>query len=143
MSSEVRQLLADAQAAEVKGDKREAVALLRKAAEYYRDRKLGTKALKMLRQIRRLEGVEEPPESIDGELPEPVMPFETQEFQGPSPARTMPERGPVLADPSFDAWCSFCCRPRVEVGPLVQAPTGTFICRQCVGAARALLEKAP
>jgi hypothetical protein len=140
MSSDVRQLIADAQAAEIKGNKLEAIALLRKAAEYYRDRKLGSKALKMLRQIRRLEGIDEDQPEPEPE-PEP-MPFETETFVGPNPPRTIAERGPVLADPTAEAWCSFCCRPKAEVGPLVAAPTGTFICRRCVLTAEELLEKA-
>ena len=140
MSSDVRQWIVEAQAAEVKGNKAEAIALLRKAAEYYRDRKLGTKALKMLRQIRRLEGVEEDA-AADDEVPAPVMPFETQVFEGPNPPRSMPERGPVVADPAGEAWCSFCCRPGAEVGLLIAAPTGTFICKGCVVTATTLLEK--
>lgn len=138
MSMDVRQWIVEAQTAEVKGNKAEAIALLRKAAEYYRDRKLGTKALKMLRQIRRLEGVDE--ELPDEDAPQP-MPFETQVFEGPSPKRTMPERLPAIAAPGLEAWCSFCCRPHTEVGLLVAAPTGSFICHSCVVTARELLEK--
>ena len=132
MGTDVRQLIVEAQAAEVKGNKAEAIALLRRAAEHYRDRQQGTKALKMLRQIRRLEGVEE--DAVDEE-----MPFETAVFEGPNPPRTMPERGPVLAPADVEAWCSFCCKPHTEVGRLVAAPTGTFICAGCIATARALL----
>ena len=130
--SDARQLLADAQAAEVKGEKAEAIRLLRLAAEVYRDKQLGSKALKVLRHIRRLEG-------IDEDAPPGPMPFETAVFEGPSPARTMPQRGPELADPAVDAWCSFCCRPHTEVGRLVAAPTGTFICAGCLKIATGLL----
>lgn len=49
------------------------------------------------------------------------------------------ERGPTRADPELDAWCSFCCRPRTEVGELVAGPAGVFICRACVGEAEGLL----
>jgi hypothetical protein len=42
------------------------------------------------------------------------------------------ERGPTRADPSLEAWCSFCCRPRSEVGSLVAGPAGAFICSSCV-----------
>ncbi|HYO52135.1 ClpX C4-type zinc finger protein [Archangium sp.] len=49
------------------------------------------------------------------------------------------ERGPTRADPSLDAWCSFCCRPRSEVGPLVAGPAGAFICSACIGESGALL----
>lgn len=49
------------------------------------------------------------------------------------------ERGPTRADPSLEAWCSFCCRPRAEVGPLVAGPAGAFICSACTGESGALL----
>ncbi|QRK07083.1 hypothetical protein JQX13_44705 [Archangium violaceum] len=49
------------------------------------------------------------------------------------------ERGPTRADPSLDAWCSFCCRPRSEVGALVAGPAGAFICSSCIGESGALL----
>ena len=49
------------------------------------------------------------------------------------------ERGPTRADPSLDAWCSFCCRPRAEVGPLVAGPAGAFICAACIGESGGLL----
>ncbi|WP_395805100.1 ClpX C4-type zinc finger protein [Archangium minus] len=49
------------------------------------------------------------------------------------------ERGPTRADPSLEAWCSFCCRPRSEVGALVAGPAGAFICSSCIGESSALL----
>lgn len=49
------------------------------------------------------------------------------------------ERGPTRADPAVDAWCSFCCRPRSEVGALVAGPAGAFICSACIGESGALL----
>ncbi|MDP3501888.1 MAG: ClpX C4-type zinc finger protein [Myxococcales bacterium] len=42
------------------------------------------------------------------------------------------DRGPQQADPAIDAWCSFCCKPRTEVGPLIAGPAGAFICASCV-----------
>lgn len=56
-----------------------------------------------------------------------------------SEERALIERGPTRADPAIDAWCSFCCRPRVEVGELVAGPTGSFICATCVGESGGLL----
>ncbi|WP_224361030.1 ClpX C4-type zinc finger protein [Hyalangium versicolor] len=53
--------------------------------------------------------------------------------------RSLIERGPTRADPAIDAWCSFCCRPGVEVGELVAGPTGSFICAGCVMESRGLL----
>ena len=49
------------------------------------------------------------------------------------------ERGPTRADPALDAWCSFCCRPRGEVGDLVAGPAGAFICKGCLGESQGLL----
>lgn len=49
------------------------------------------------------------------------------------------ERGPVLAAEGLSAWCSFCCRPREEVGPLVAGPAGAFICSGCIALAGGLL----
>jgi hypothetical protein len=99
-------MLADAQAAEARGDKPGAISLLKRVAELYRDAQNPGRALKML------------------------------------PSRVFEERSAVLAPPSLDAWCSFCCRPKREVGPLVAGPTGTFICASCTDTARALLDGA-
>jgi hypothetical protein len=49
------------------------------------------------------------------------------------------ERGPTRADPALAAWCSFCCRPHTEVGELVAGPSGSYICRACVGESEGLL----
>jgi hypothetical protein len=131
--SDVRQVLADAQAAEARGDKSGAIALLRRAAELYRDGQNPNRALKMLRHIRRLEGIEELEVLDGGGEPEPA----------PRRRRVIEERGPALADPSLDAWCSFCCRPKTEAGALVSGPTGSFICASCVGAAQGFLGARP
>jgi hypothetical protein len=53
--------------------------------------------------------------------------------------RAFIERGPTRADPSLEAWCSFCCRPRSEVGALVAGPAGAFICSSCVVESGSLL----
>jgi len=140
MASEIRELLAAAQEAEVHGDTPRAVRLLHQAASWYRERELGPRAEQMLRHIDRLERRPGPPEPAgdDG------FGFGDELLDGPAPpARrrtelTIPERGPALADPALDAWCSFCCRPRGEVGPLVAGPAGAFICRGCIAAASAI-----
>ncbi|QSQ15971.1 ClpX C4-type zinc finger protein [Myxococcus landrumensis] len=49
------------------------------------------------------------------------------------------ERGPTRADVSLEAWCSFCCRPRAEVGDLVAGPAGAFICKACLTESSSLL----
>ena len=49
------------------------------------------------------------------------------------------ERGPTRADAALDAWCSFCCRPRSEVGDLVAGPAGAFICASCLSESVSLL----
>ncbi len=127
--NDVRQVLADAQAAEARGEKTEAIALLRRAAELYRDAQNHNRALKMLRHIRRLEGIEELEVLEGGSDPEPPG----------RRRRAIEERGPSLADPSLEAWCSFCCRPKAEAGALVGGPTGSFICASCVGTSQGFL----
>jgi len=126
-------VLADAQAAEARGDKSEAIALLRRAAEIYRDAQNPQRALKMLRHIRRLEGIEELEVLEGGSEPEPPG----------RRRRAIEERGPALADPALEAWCSFCCRPKTEAGPLVGGPTGSFICASCVGTSQGFLGGSP
>ncbi len=118
--SEIRSLLANAQAAEVRGDKAEAGRILREAASYYRERQQLTQAARMLRQARKAEGLPEEPEEDEA-----VFGFE-------APERVLVEqRTPQLADPNLDAWCSFCCKPGAEVGALVAGPAGSFICAGC------------
>ncbi|MBJ6762503.1 hypothetical protein JGU66_17160 [Myxococcaceae bacterium JPH2] len=53
------------------------------------------------------------------------------------------ERGPVRAPDDVEAWCSFCCRPRGEVGALVASPAGAFICRACLEESTHLLSEVP
>jgi hypothetical protein len=141
--TDVRELLAGAQAAEARGDKGEAISLLRRAAEVYRDAQNPGRALKMLRHIRRLEGFDEDFEDVAAmvsQLPDAAPQLEDPEPEVARPrGRMIEERGPALASPELDAWCSFCCRPKREVGPLVAGPTGTFICAACTGKAGAFL----
>ncbi|MFN7134008.1 MAG: ClpX C4-type zinc finger protein, partial [Myxococcales bacterium] len=37
-----------------------------------------------------------------------------------------------------DCWCSFCCRPKAEAGPMIAGPAGAFICRGCIAASARL-----
>ncbi|MCC6332943.1 MAG: hypothetical protein IT380_03025 [Myxococcales bacterium] len=187
----LRDLLSLAQQAELRGDKAEAIRLLRVAAAAYRDRDMASRALQMLRQIRRLEGasaddlIDE--DTVTGARPRPasddfgfgdsLLPGEASALVGaalsgvereapdegePAAPRTwalsdeeedeapvsrrridrtlVEQRGPQRADPAIDAWCSFCCRPKQEVGPLIAGPAGAFICAGCVQASVALLE---
>jgi hypothetical protein len=69
----------------------------------------------------------------------PVAPADPHPNPLPEGEGAFIERGPTRADPSLDAWCSFCCRPRAEVGPLVAGPAGAFICSACIGESNALL----
>jgi energy-coupling factor transporter ATP-binding protein EcfA2 len=187
---EIRKLLSAAQQAEIRGDKPEAIRLLREAAAAYRDRAMAARALKLLRHIRRLQGL--PPEKLDEEDPAPgagpgprlppgdelgfgdsLLPeggFASDELEdrdegGESEPRSwslsddedeeapisrrrigrtlVEQRGPRRADPTVDAWCSFCCRPKVEVGALVAGPAGAFICATCVRASAELLGNEP
>ena len=70
----------------------------------------------------------------DDEGPLPVAPE-----RGRRREKRLIERGPTRADPALDAWCSFCCRPRGEVGDLVAGPAGAFICKGCLGESQGLL----
>ncbi len=75
-------------------------------------------------------------------VPEEPLPDEAGEAEAsgaPTGKEHLFERGPTRADPALEAWCSFCCRPRTEVGELVAGPSGSFICRACVGEAGGLL----
>lgn len=184
---EIRELLSAAQQAEIRGDKPEAIRLLREAAAAFRDRDMASRALQMLRQIRRLEGLpvddlddedtatgarpnprvtagdelgfgdsllpeggfasDEPEDTDEGDEPEPRTWGLSDEEEDEAPisrrriGRTLVEqRGPQRADPAIDAWCSFCCRPKVEVGALIAGPAGAFICATCVRASVALLD---
>ncbi len=83
MASEIRALLGAAQSAEVKGDTVEAVRLLREAAAFYRDRKLVTRAMQMLRHARRLEGHQDPGPPLDGFAPRELMGGD-DDFDGPT-----------------------------------------------------------
>lgn len=141
--SEIRRLLADAQDAERRGKKEEASRLLRVAAAWYRDRQMLQRAGQMLRNARRVEGLEEAEPAADS-----VFGF-GEEFEGASPEVSEDDEGrvlieqrvPQLADPALDAWCSFCCRPKVEVGPLVAGPAGAYVCQGCVATSAGLLHQ--
>jgi hypothetical protein len=76
--------------------------------------------------------------SYEEEEPRPAQ-EEPPRSESRSEDRALIERGPTRADPAIDAWCSFCCRPRAEVGELVAGPTGSFICATCVGESSGLL----
>ncbi len=138
--SEIRRLLSDAQDAERRGKKEEAVRLLRIAAAWYRDRQMLKRAAQMLRQARRVEGVTDEEES--GEA---VFGFEQEDEATPEVAEVsegrmlVEQRSPQLADPALDAWCSFCCKPKVEVGALVAGPAGAYLCAGCLGLSATLL----
>jgi hypothetical protein len=119
MASDVREYLRAAQAAEIRGDTGRAMELLRSAAAAYQRAGNHPRAEQMLRHAQRLEAhPSAAPRAVDPELT---------------------QRGPTLADPAQAAWCSFCCRPRDEVGPLVAGPAGAFICTACASQASSLL----
>ncbi|RKG77915.1 ClpX C4-type zinc finger protein [Corallococcus terminator] len=77
-------------------------------------------------------GLLRPPDEDDA--PEPARPA-----HGRRREKRLIERGPTRADPALDAWCSFCCRPRGEIGDLVAGPAGAFICKSCLGESQGLL----
>lgn len=164
--SEIRNLLARAQECETRGRHEEAADWLLKAATWYRDRQMLRRAAQMLRQVRRVRGQPDEPqadesafgfdEESEGEAVVSRDPREgaARGFDGDAglddeadeetllrrDRRTLVEqRSPQLADPALDAWCSFCCRPKLEVGPLVAGPAGAFICAACSALANGLL----
>ena len=140
--SEIRRLLSDAQDAERRGKKEEASRLLRIAAAWYRDRQMLKRAGQMLRHARRVEGIEEE------EPGDAVFGFGEDFEGGPAPEvaegpALVEQRVPQLADPALDAWCSFCCRPKSEVGPLVAGPAGAYVCKGCLQTSASLLSLSP
>lgn len=132
MGANVRELLAQAQAAEVRGDRAQAISLLDEAAQIYDSQDNTGRSEKMRRHIARLRAEGEAAALAPPEEPE-AQPVSRRE------PRAMPDRGPTAPNTSVDAWCSFCCRPSREMGPLVGSPTGAFICLECVSTARTLL----
>jgi len=141
-----RELLQSAQAAEREGDLARASALLEQAARIYESTGHAARAAQMRRHVERLGpaadsgmgGVEEPaPRGLGG-------PTEAADPGAlPGLDRPLMERTPTLADPTLEAWCSFCCRPLREVGALVAGPSHAYVCRACVELATTLLEGAP
>src|SRR5262249_24565228 len=119
MASDVREYLRAAQAAEIQGDTVRAIELLRTAAAAYQRAGNHPRAEQMWR----------PPQGLD------ARPAKPRRWVDPESAG----RGPPLAAPAQAAWCSFCCRPRDEAGPLVAGPAGAFICTACASQASSLL----
>ncbi|MFY0575538.1 ClpX C4-type zinc finger protein [Cystobacter fuscus] len=78
-------------------------------------------------------------ESVGSRREEPPVPPAVPTPSPPEREGLFIERGPTRADPALEAWCSFCCRPRTEVGPLVAGPAGAFICAACIGESSSLL----
>jgi hypothetical protein len=122
-----RQLLREAQEAELAGDKARARELLERSARIYEDQGKPERAEQLRRHAERLTEEKEP---LSRE----------REREGVRGAFLPTDRGPVLADKAAESWCSFCCRPQREVGPLVHGPTDAFICAQCATEARQLLD---
>ena len=117
-----RELLQAAQAAELQGDTAQAILLLTRAAGLYDVSGASGQAERMRRHAARLA-----PLQISNSSPLLVAPKALE--------TTGAERGPLAADPSRAAWCSFCCRPATEVGRLVQGATDAFICAACIALA--------
>lgn len=162
MADEIREYIRAAQAAEVKGDKAQAVELFMKAAALYRTEGKFSRALQMLRnasrldqartdiatEIKRLEWLPETAleravagdEGAEAKALEPLDAVGKPDAEPPDESRLI-ERGPTLAEAGHAAWCSFCCRPDREVGQLVSGPAGSYICGGCLREARTLLGK--
>ncbi len=166
MPDDVREYLRAAQQAEVRGDKPRAVELLEKAARLYTADGNPTRALSLLRHARRLDGGTRadlndevkrlewlPDDPLSRAMAEPQLtamedavalaPLDAfLEGALPQP-KALVERGPQVAAPGADAWCSFCCRPKAEVGELVAGPAGAFVCAGCIAEAGRLLQGQP
>src|SRR5205823_2789520 len=130
MPDEVREYIRAAQQAELRGDKPQAVELLKKAAAMVRSGGNFQRALHLLRhaqrlngdqpeladEIRRLEWLPDKPflRAVDGDddREEEAALAPLRELEGRD--RKMFDRGPTRADPELAAWCSFCCKPRTE-----------------------------
>src|SRR5216683_7102776 len=147
MTSDVREYLRAAQAAEIRGDKASAAEILKAAADAFLKAGNDPRAQQMLRHVARLKGDPAP-----GETPRPETASDRDEVSGmtrevsPRGERRsraadpeFTQRAPSLSDPHAPAWCSFCCRPRGEVGQLVAGPAGAFICSACAGESISLL----
>ncbi len=147
MASDVREYLRAAQAAEIRGDKASAAEILKAAADAFLKAGNDPRAQQMLRHVARLKGDPAP-----SEAPPPETASDRDEVSGmtrevsPGGERRsraadpeFAERAPSLSDPDAPAWCSFCCRPRGEVGQLVAGPAGAFICSACAGESISLL----
>jgi hypothetical protein len=81
-------------------------------------------------------------EGQGSDAPRPAALSEDASPDGPPRRRRekrLIDRGPTRADVAVDAWCSFCCRPRAEVGDLVAGPAGAFICKGCLAESLSLL----
>jgi hypothetical protein len=142
---EIRDLVCQAQEAEVQGDVARAVSLLTEAARLHAAGSETERAAVLYRHCLRL-----CPDRVD--LRAALQDLETRasvekEAGTTVPRRLhlleLPQRGPTAADPSLDCWCSFCCRPKREVGPMVAGPAGAFICRVCIEAASPLAAPQP
>jgi hypothetical protein len=125
--SAIRELIRRAQTAELGGQFDRAVELLEEAASRALEQADSGRAASLLRHCLRLApsraDLAHRLEQLPGDL------------AAPRRALDLPPRGPAPADPAADAWCSFCCRPKLEVGPVVAGPAGAFICAACIDAA--------
>jgi hypothetical protein len=125
--SAIRELIQRAQTAELGGQFDQAVGLLEEAASRALDQTDSGRAASLLRHCLRLA-----PSRAD--LAERLERL-SSDPAAPRRSLDLPPRGPAPADPAADAWCSFCCRPKLEVGPVVAGPAGAFICASCIEAA--------
>jgi len=147
MASDVREYLRAAQAAEIRGDKASAVEILKAAADAFLRAGNDPRARQMLRHVARLTGDPAPsgalaPETAlesDATSGEPREAATREERRSRAADPEFAQRAPSLADPDAPAWCSFCCKPRGEVGQLVAGPAGAFICAACAGESISLL----
>ncbi|MGQ0507634.1 MAG: ClpX C4-type zinc finger protein [Myxococcaceae bacterium] len=167
MADDVRDYLRAAQQAEVQGDKRRAVELLERVVKLYTTAGNPTRALSVLRHARRLDSavssLESSPQAsfadvFPGVVLDSFHKIDTAQERDDvdtdirrddplalpgNREKKLIDRGPQRAASGLQAWCSFCCRPRAEVGDLVAGAAGVFVCAGCTEEAAALLRHGP
>jgi hypothetical protein len=120
MGDPLRDLIREAQAAEIRGDRERAAELLRLAASSYRDRGNLARADQLLRHAERL---------MENSKPVPPPPAL------PPPVPVVIEVASVTPCPSIGARCSFCCRAGEAEERWAKGLTGSAICPECAQAA--------
>ncbi|MBI5548093.1 MAG: ClpX C4-type zinc finger protein [Deltaproteobacteria bacterium] len=136
---EIRELVRKAQAAEIAGELEQAADLLGMAGRLHLELDEGSRAATLLRHALRLRPEHAGAKALLHEAESTAHGAGGDDHASALGPLEVPHRGPSLPDTALESWCSFCCRPRAEVGPMVGGPAGAFICARCVGASADML----